>query len=672
MMSFLSNVKIKNKLILMLVLPILGLLYFSMNKILDEYKLLGEMNSLDRLSFLAVTISPAMHEFQKERGISAGFIGSKGTRFVSELPAQRTETDKKLTELRESLKNIDGSQFGAEFGNSIDKAVNNLGMLGEKRNSISGLSITAQEAVTYYSNTITSLLDVIVYMIKLSTNAEVSTQITAYFNFLQGKEWAGRERAFMTNIFVANRFEAGELLKFSSIIAKEDAYFNTFLSFATAHQKSFYENKLSNHVMDEIAKMREIAFDKASEGNFGVDEGYWFKTMTEKINLMKEVEDRLSDDLKALTGELKTHARTALLFSGTATMSIIAVVLFLSYFITRSITVPLSMSIKILDRLSKNDLTVDIKANSEDRVLTLSKDEIGQMLAAMKNMVENLKKVITNVKSMTDNVASASEELSASATQIAKGTTSQTERATTVATSSEEMSATVMEVAKNASGASESAKDANKLAQKGKDMVENTVHGMNDIASAVKESASVITRLGTRSNEIGEIIKVINDIADQTNLLALNAAIEAARAGEYGRGFAVVADEVRKLAEKTTKATKEIGGMINTIQDETGKAVASMGAVQKEVEEEVKIAKDAGSSLNEIVSNVDKLTGQIQQIAVASEEQSAATDTISRDIQDIANTTKETSASSTQIAEASNDLSKLAANLQGIVGQFKI
>src|SRR3989338_7990828 len=195
---------------------------------------------------------------------------------------------------------------------------------------------------------------------------------------------------------------------------------------------------------------------------------------------------------------------------------------------------------------------------------------------------------------------------------------------------------------------------------------------MNDIASAVKESASVITRLGTRSNEIGEIIKVINDIADQTNLLALNAAIEAARAGEYGRGFAVVADEVRKLAKKTTKATKEIGGMINAIQDETGKAVASMGAVQKEVEEEVKIAKDAGSSLNEIVSNVDKLTGQIQQIAVASEEQSAATDTISRDIQDIANTTKETSASSTQIAEASNDLSKLAANLQGIVGQFKI
>ena len=403
--------------------------------------------------------------------------------------------------------------------------------------------------------------------------------------------------------------------------------------------------------------------------------------MSESIMVLGEAIDKedavVKENLMKLSGVMNDKAKTAdedfestrrgtnrnSIIVGFITLIILTVIWLINI---RKIAGPLS---ELTERIK------DIATGEGDltkRLLFKQKDEIGEVSRWFDTFVEKIHDIVVQISHTTQNIASNSEQLSASATQIAKGTASQTERATTVATSSEEMSATVIEVAKNASGASESAKDANKVAQKGKDMVERTVSGMNDIASAVKESASVITQLGSRSNEIGEIIKVIDDIADQTNLLALNAAIEAARAGEHGRGFAVVADEVRKLAEKTTKATKEIGGMIGSIQDETGKAVGSMGAVTKEVEEEVKLAKDAGSALNEIVSNVDKLTGQIQQIAVASEEQSAATDQISRDIQDIANTTKETSASSTQIADASNNLAKLATNLQGIVGQFKI
>ena len=385
------------------------------------------------------------------------------------------------------------------------------------------------------------------------------------------------------------------------------------------------------------------------------------------VSISNELIDEAKNDAeKAIQNGTNTYENSKNVL---ITVIVLAILIggLLSFVLASMITKPITKAVNLAEAIANGDLTQKIDVSMLNR-----EDEIGHLMKSLDKMSHSLNEFISSVVSSSTRIASASEELSASATQIAKGSQSQTEKATTVAASAEEMSATVIEVAKNASGASESAKESNKLAQKGKTTVERTIEGMNGMAQSVEESASVITQLGTRSNEIGEIIKVIDDIADQTNLLALNAAIEAARAGEHGRGFAVVADEVRKLAEKTTKATKEIGGMIGTIQAETGKAVQSMGEVTKEVGEEVKQAKDAGDALNEIAANVDKLNSMIQQIAVASEEQSAATDTISKDIQDIANTTKETSTSSTQIADASNDLAKLATELQGMLAKFKV
>ncbi len=324
-----------------------------------------------------------------------------------------------------------------------------------------------------------------------------------------------------------------------------------------------------------------------------------------------------------------------------------------------------------VEKFARGDLTS--RANIKIRFLGRDlEDEIYSLGQSVDEMAKNTSEVIGRITESSNHLANASEELSASATQIARGTEEQEGRASHVATASQQMSATVIEVAKNASGASKAAESANEAAVKGGGIVEKTIEKMNGISVTARESSEVIATLGSRSQEIGKIIKVIEEIADQTNLLALNAAIEAARAGEQGRGFAVVADEVRKLAERTGMATKEIGHMIMGIQEETEKAITTMDKEIKVVEEGVSLAEQAGASLVEISSLVDHVTGVIQGIAAASEEQSTAADQISGDIESVATITKETATGSQQIVAASVEMAQLASNLQSMVSMFNI
>jgi len=332
--------------------------------------------------------------------------------------------------------------------------------------------------------------------------------------------------------------------------------------------------------------------------------------------------------------------------------------------ILRSITVPLNKAVEVANKVAEGDLSVNIE--------TQSTNEIGQLSLAVKHMVDKLKDLIANIKSTSDNLASASQELSASAEQMSRGLTEQSGRSSQIATAANEMSQTIVDVAKNSSNIASSATETLKIADDGKEIVGKSVDEVKAIAETVSESAKLISSLGERSKQIGEIVNVIKDIADQTNLLALNAAIEAARAGEQGRGFAVVADEVRKLAERTAKATAEIGEMIGAIQVEMDQAVNSMEEGTKRVETGVQFSAQAGEALRKIVKSVGELQSMVQQIATATEEMSTASEQISTDIETIANVSKETTVSSEQVSEASSDLARLAGNLQGLVAKYKV
>ncbi|HUX60190.1 MAG TPA: methyl-accepting chemotaxis protein, partial [Ignavibacteriaceae bacterium] len=285
---------------------------------------------------------------------------------------------------------------------------------------------------------------------------------------------------------------------------------------------------------------------------------------------------------------------------------------------------------------------------------------------------ESLSQALQKVSESILATASASNQISASVEEMAAGAGEQTHQTTEVAQAIEQMTRTIIDNTKNASIAADTAKSSGDKAFKGGAVVEDTIQGMMRIAKVVEKSSQTVEALGKSSDEIGEIIQVIDDIADQTNLLALNAAIEAARAGEQGRGFAVVADEVRKLAERTTKATKEIAGMIKQIQKDTVEAVESMKQGKHEVDNGKDMANKAGEVLREIIAEAQKVSDVAALVAAASEEQSASAEEISKNVESISNVTQESAAGSQQIAKSAEDLSNLTSNLENLMSHFKI
>jgi methyl-accepting chemotaxis protein len=376
------------------------------------------------------------------------------------------------------------------------------------------------------------------------------------------------------------------------------------------------------------------------------------------------------DDIEAIIKKEEDKKRTALkqeiaiLVGAALLVTILAVIVAMMVFkktLAQLGADPADLA-TIAARIADGDLSVSFETGKK----------LTGVYAQIQRMADKLKGMVGEIKTASASVASGSEQLSASAEEIGRTMTEQSNRCSQIATSAEEMSQTVVDIAKNAANIATSASDTASVARQGAQVVEKSVSETRAIADTVTASASVMKTLGERSQAIGEIVAVINDIADQTNLLALNAAIEAARAGEQGRGFAVVADEVRKLAERTAKATSEISDMIHSIQKEVDVAVRSMESTNEKVEVGLQYSVEAGEQLSRIVQSVTGLQSMVQQIASATEEMSATSEMISGDIQGVADGAREISQGSEQISKASSELARLSGQLKVIVDYFRL
>jgi len=339
--------------------------------------------------------------------------------------------------------------------------------------------------------------------------------------------------------------------------------------------------------------------------------------------------------------------------------------LFVSYFIARSILLPLNSTSKALVNLSEGegDLTQTLLASG--------KDEVTVLVTAFNNFVRKIKDTVVKVEEVGKSVNISSRELSEITDTNKQQLESQHMETVQVSTAVNQMSATVLDIASNAEKAALAAKQADTEAQEGMLAMQDTTKAIQVLASNVSSATSVISQLEAESQSIGSVIEVIKSIAEQTNLLALNAAIEAARAGEQGRGFAVVADEVRVLASRTQEATEEINKIIGKLQTQSVKAVQVMDENSENTKETMDKVNNAAKSLNTIVTSINEISDMNIQIASAAEQQSAAASEIDQSIVRIASLADESFKSGNQVAESSVSLASLGEQLDSLIDTFK-
>lgn len=362
--------------------------------------------------------------------------------------------------------------------------------------------------------------------------------------------------------------------------------------------------------------------------------------------------------------DVERQFRESLVKNLTLNLAVMLVVVVLGIQIGRSVLRQIggepAEAMRLMDLAASGDLTVAIP-----------NARVGSLLGNLSRMLTAIRQMVGEISTKSGIVRETAEGISTSSGQVAEASHRQADSTSSMAAAIEELTVSINHISELARDTEQYSSSAAQLAQGGEARVAEAAREMALISEQTSAAAGMIRSLESRANEISKITEVIKEIAAQTNLLALNAAIEAARAGEQGRGFAVVADEVRKLAERTSAATEEISEMTGAIQGDTGSAVATMDRALPQVERGVELAHQAEQSLREIREGANTTLERIRDVALATQEQSAASTAIAQQVESIAQMVEETSASTEATAASANELDLIAKELGGLVSRFR-
>jgi methyl-accepting chemotaxis protein len=553
-----------------MLIPLVIVILLAAKLAYDSYRSLENLKSLDKVVILSTKIGALVHETQKERGMTAGFIGSKGVKFKDELPRQREEVNKQITFLNEFLSDFDKSKYSDDFVKNLNSGLEKLKDLQGVRNSVNSLNIAAPIAIAYYTDTNTLLLNTLGTIVKFSNSPNVTKELGSYMNFLLSKERTGIERAVGTNTFAQNKFTEGLKARFYTLIAEQTAYMDIFSKIASKDIVDFYLKTVVGKDIEEVEKMRKIALFSNIEENFGVDPNYWFETITNKINLLKQVEDHISTHLLNEINLEKDEATFHLILFSLLSIFGIGITMILARTIAFTILIDVASvragieeffafinfekddikligvdstdelgmmskiinkniantkaniqrereliadTIRVANSINKGHLDQKIMVNSNNPALNELKDIINEMLNTLNSNISNILTVLTSYSKLDFRPRLKDNDLEGIIQELEKDINILRDVITQTLLDNKKVGITLKE---NANILSFNMQSISTAANSQAASLEETAASLEEITSNITNNTQTTTKMASYGEKVKESIKIGQDLANKT------------------------------------------------------------------------------------------------------------------------------------------------------------